>query len=181
MIQTLQEIYIDYQYPDGWGDKGTAHSYIDEYAKLFEQYRYNINFLEIGLAFGHSLQMWNKYFINSKIIGVDISKKQIEHLINNSNYNIIIEDATKESFLKTIDNIQFDIIIDDGSHKLDDQVMSFSLLKNKMKSNGLYIIEDIQDIDKSKHIFSKLHDNYKIIDNRSLKNRYDDVLIVYQF
>lgn len=178
---TLQEIYDKYKTYDGWGDKGTVHSYIDEYAKLFEQYRYNCTLLEIGLAQGHSIKMWNEYFIESKIIGVDITTDQIGYLINNSKYNIIIEDATSETLLEKIMDIKFDIIIDDGSHKIEDQIKSFTILKSKIKSGGLYIIEDIQNIDNTKYIFEQLHDNCQIIDNRLIKNRYDDILIVYRF
>jgi hypothetical protein len=71
-MKQLREIYENYKGPDGWGDKGTAHTYIDEYAKLLKPYRKNSTVLEIGIAFGHSMEMWCDYFIDSDIIGADI-------------------------------------------------------------------------------------------------------------
>jgi 23S rRNA U2552 (ribose-2'-O)-methylase RlmE/FtsJ len=180
-MKTLQEIYVNYQAPDGHGDKGTAHSYIDEYARLLEPYRHNSSVLEIGIAYGKSLQMWTEYFIESKIIGVDYKTSDIYPFLNDPKYNIIISDATKKEFLNQIENITFDVIIDDASHELEDQLKTFNILKDKMNLNGIYIIEDIQNIDLSKKYFEKIHNNFEIIDNRHIKNRYDDILIVYRF
>ena len=50
-----------------------------------------------------------------------------------------------------------------------------------MKHNGIYIIEDVNNIDQTKNRLSELHDNVNIIDNRHIKNRIDDVLVVYKF
>ena len=74
-MKTLNEIYQNYQSPDGHGDKGTAHTYIDEYERLLEPYRKNSIVLEIGLCEGESLRMWEEYFIDSKVIGVGTSAK----------------------------------------------------------------------------------------------------------
>ena len=42
---------------------GTAHSYIDSYERLLTPYRNKIpNLLEIGIAYGESLEMWYKFF-----------------------------------------------------------------------------------------------------------------------
>ena len=50
-----------------------------------------------------------------------------------------------------------------------------------MNLGGTYIIEDVTDINSTKQNFIDLHPNSKIIDNRHIKNRFDDVLIVYKF
>ncbi len=76
-MKSLLEIYEKYQYSDGHGDKGTAHSYIEVYEELFNPYRFNSTILEIGLAYGESFMMWREYFIDSTIIGVDISDEEI--------------------------------------------------------------------------------------------------------
>ena len=69
-MKSLNEIYINYQFPEGHGDKGTAHTYIDEYEKLLSGRRDSITILEIGVRYGHSIRMWNEYFINSNIVGI---------------------------------------------------------------------------------------------------------------
>jgi hypothetical protein len=61
------------------------------------------------------------------------------------------------------------------------EVNTFNILKHKMNKGGLFIIEDVNCLDTHREHFLKLHPNCQIIDNRSLQNRYDDVLIVYQF
>ena len=180
-MKTLNEIYTKYQSPEGHGDKGTAHTYIDEYQKLLEPYREKSTVLEIGLCMGESLLMWEEYFIDSKVIGVDISSNHLHELIAEEKHNIIIGDATKESILEHFSKETFDVIIDDGSHLLWDQINTFKLFKDKMKPGGIFIIEDVKDLDYTRERFSSLHDNIQIIDNRNIKNRNDDVLIVYKF
>lgn len=180
-MMTLNEIYVKYQSPEGHGDKGTAHTYINEYAKLLNQYRENSTVLEIGICYGESLKMWNEYFNNSKVYGIDITDRYIKDLIKENKYNIIIGDACSEDILKQLNNTTFDVIIDDGSHRIDDQINSFNILKNIMNPNGIYIIEDVNNIDASINRLTELHNNIQIIDNRHIKNRIDDVLVVYKF
>jgi hypothetical protein len=187
-MKTLSEIYIDYQFPEGHGDKGTAHTYIDEYDKLLGDSRDNITILEIGVRYGHSIRMWNEYFTNSNIVGIEINIDSINVIKNDAPFNentntlhIIHGNATNENILEELKDYKFDVIIDDGSHFFNDQVKSFNLLKNKMNLGGTYIIEDVSDIKSTKQNFINLHPNSKIIDNRHIKNRYDDVLVVYKF
>lgn len=180
-MKTLNEIYQKYQSPEGHGDKGTAHTYIGEYQRLLEPYRNNSTVLEIGLCMGESLLMWEEYFTNSKVFGVDISSNFLEEMIKSQKHNIIIADATKENILNHFTNETFDVIIDDGSHLLRDQVNTFKLFKDKMNPGGIFIIEDVENIDYNRDMFTSLHDNVEIIDNRHIKRRSDDVLVVYKF
>ena len=191
-MKTLNQIYKAWSYVDGHGDKGTAHTYIEEYDKLFTPFRDKpINFLEIGIAYGESLEMWHEYFDNAQIYGADIRELEIysDHFKpggyrDDARFKILIGDATKKEFLSNFPkDLKFDIIIDDGSHYFQDQFDSFSILKSKMNKGGLYIIEDVANISIMEDDFKSMHKKNKttIIDNRLLKNRQDDVLIVYQF
>lgn len=181
-MKELKEIYENYKSWDGHGDKGTCHTYIDEYEKLLNQYREYGNILEIGIWTGLSLRMWRDYFINGKVVGIDnFMKPELNELINDDNYKIIIGDSTKPETLLDISDYKFDVIIDDGCHQIESQVATFNLLKNFVNKNGIYIIEDVENIDISKEILINLHNNNLIIDNRKIKNRHDDVLVVYRF
>jgi fibrillarin-like rRNA methylase len=180
-MKSLNEIYSKYQSPEGHGDKGTAHTYIDEYEKLLKNYRENSTVLEIGICRGESIKMWDEYFINSNVYGIDITDQYIKDLIAENKYNIIIGDACSENILKHLNDLTFDVIIDDGSHLINDQINSFNVLKNKMKSNGIYIIEDVNNLDSTIDRYKELHNNVEIIDNRHIKNRIDDVLVIYKF
>jgi len=183
-MKTLHEIYQKYKYPDGDGDKGTAHTYIQEYETILMPYRTNPNcsFLEIGVSWGLSIRMWREYFMGS-VMGVDIKLHQkTQDMWDRDDIRLIQCDATQESLLSILGSQTFDIIIDDGSHHVMDQLASFNLLKERVRPGGIYVIEDIQNLDYSITIFQQLHPTKPtIIDNRSIKGRCDDVLIVYQF
>jgi cyclopropane fatty-acyl-phospholipid synthase-like methyltransferase len=183
-MTNLSDIYEKYKYPDGDGDKGTAHTYIQEYETLLHKYRTNptVSFLEIGVSWGLSIRMWTEYFAGN-VTGVDIRLHEKTMDLRGLDKPRLIEaDATQESFLSVLGSQTFDIIIDDGSHKVVDQVASFNLLKERVRPGGIYVIEDIENLDYSITIFQQLHPtDPTIIDNRSIKGRYDDVLIVYQF
>jgi hypothetical protein len=119
--------------------------YFPIYEKLFQEYigKY-VLFLEIGVAEGGSLQMWKKYFgLNSKIIGID---KRKECYFKENQINIKIGNQSDKKFLQSIvdEFWRFDIILDDGSHHMRDMKASFEFLYPNLKTNGLYIIEDIE-------------------------------------
>jgi len=162
-------------------DKGTYHSYIDMYyEQTMSNYRgKDITLLEIGVNAGRSLELWAKYFNdNSTIIGVD-RKIKVPYLPTKKNMRYVIGDATKNETVKNFGGIN--IIIDDGSHRLNDQLKSFDLLHTKLKAGGVYIIEDIRDIDNSAQRFKDLESSYgvhvEIFDFRHLKNIGDDVIV----
>ena len=187
-MKTLKEIFAEIGHfgeDIGCNDKGGTHSYLESYEKLLQPYREGCNLLEIGLALGDSIKLWDLYFENSSITGVDISvvftpSKEYKNLVN-----IIEDDATKESFVSRLHPVEsiklFDVVIDDGSHMEQDQIKTFELLKGRMRKGGIYIIEDILALDQNAERFKALHDNCEIIDLRHVKGRFDDVLIVYRF
>jgi len=185
-MKSLQDIYLNYQYhPEamGCGDKGTTHSYIEYYQQLLEPYReVATDILEIGVAPGAlSLRMWEEYFFNASIYGIDI-QEYYDNITkyNNDRIKIDIGNATKK---EDIDRLYlyntFDFILDDGSHSLRDQLMSFEYLFPKVNPGGIYIIEDIQEYYEPAiaDIFRNLHPNVDIVDRRHIKGRYDDIII----
>lgn len=181
-MDNLHDIYKNWTSPDGHGDKGTAHSYIDVYDRLLEHYRHKANILEIGLAYGQSLEMWYEYFgKGSKIYGIDIKDDEIGPYLDDNRFKITIGDATNQDILKHFPRNKFDIIIDDGSHKLGDQIKTFNLFSSKMRNGGVYIIEDIVDIDNNRKVFEALGPEAVIVDKRHIKNRHDDVMVIYYF
>ena len=171
----LNKIYKKFSAPEGSGDKGTAHSYIENYYHhRFDKIRLNkLNILEIGVSTGLSLEMWCEYFPNSNIIGVELDN--INYKPSNDRIKLIIGDGTDS---KTFQNIEYlDIIIDDGSHVFTDQIFSYAILYDRLKKGGIYIIEDVKNIDTVGPFFNRLNINAKIFDFRKLKNRNDDVII----
>tara|TARA_R110001592_G_scaffold271671_2_gene538228 strand:+ start:726 stop:1289 length:564 start_codon:yes stop_codon:yes gene_type:complete len=187
-MKTLQEISEKWENKAdvGHGDKGTTHSYIPEYERLLSPYRNkDINFLEIGVAYGESLEMWYEYFSNnSKIYGIDNQTQEIAPYLNDKRFDIFITDQTSPLLTPYYENVKFDIIIDDGSHMFNHQKESFHLLKHHMNKGGTYIIEDVNSLDQRKEEFLHLKGvswDCEIIDLREEKGRHDDVLIAYKF
>jgi len=168
----------------GENDKGSTHSYIPTYDRLFAPYRKNGSILEIGLATGKSLDLWGQYFgPESTIVGVDISVV-FDTSRFDKRFTVIEADATSTklvSLLKSHGHAAFDIIIDDGSHMEQDQETTFRLLSPLMKSGGLYIIEDIISPDSAIPRLSALRQGCEVIDLRGVKGRFDDALIIHHF
>ena len=173
-MKSLLEIYNQDTSPDAHGDKGTAHSYIEHYYEdAFKPYRNkNITLLEIGIAQGQSLRMWREYFSpDSRIIGYDIRDNGVQC----PGCELVYKDATDSNSFNEINEL--DIIIDDGSHQFDHQLKSLIFLFDKLKSGGLYVIEDVQDIDSTAENFLSFNPNVQIFDFRNIKNRKDDIII----
>ncbi len=186
-MQTLKEIYLK-NLVNGQSDKGNVHSYIDVYEVLLAPYRETANnVLEIGVFSGQSLIMWEQYFWGVPCYGIDCSDQphggiqDLRPMIAEGTHNIVIMDGTKKSDIeKNFKGVIFDVIIDDGSHQLEHQLDSYKHFKSHIAKGGIYIIEDIQDIDANRDKFFNIDPTKKveILDRRSIKNRYDDVLIV---
>lgn len=183
-MQTLKEIYQRHslQGDVGHADKGNLHSYIPVYEELLKPYRESGTILEIGLAFGYSMRMWDEYFgKDARIYGADISVVFDTTEFKEPRITVLQADATQEELLNKLGNATFDVVIDDGSHMPSDQITTFNLLRDRMNSGGVYIVEDILDFDSVSSAFKSLHHNCDFIDLRSVKNRFDDVLIVLKF
>lgn len=140
---TLQEIYQEDCTPFGDGDKGTYHSYIAYYESLLAPWRHRqFYFMEIGIAHGRSIRMWQKYFPAARIFAVDVEDKN--HLrLQDSRTEVLRANAAGGGFLELLPPDLFGIILDDGSHRLEDQKNSFALLRHRVASGGLYIVEDV--------------------------------------
>lgn len=183
-MNTLAEIYERHcvKGPDaGHGDKGGTHSYIPEYERLLAPYRNGCTLMEIGIALGLSLEMWREYMPTSRIIGVDLSIVFDPEPHTKTGTMLWATDATKPEFGLFIRGERFDVVIDDGSHMTQDQCATFRLVEPQMAPGGIYIIEDILNLEASRGCLQELHSPCEIIDLRRKKGRFDDVLVVYRF
>jgi hypothetical protein len=128
-------------------DKFT-HGYIPIYQKYFSKLKNATNVLEIGIGAGESLRYWSDYFENATIYGIDIRDSKF---IENERIKTFIGNQEKpedlNNFLNTT-NCEFDIIIDDGGHMMKYQQTSFGILFKRLKSGGIYVIEDLHTSDR---------------------------------
>jgi len=96
---------------------------------------------------GASLRMWRDYFPNAEIHGLDIDKSVVEGM-REARICTWRCDQSSEMQLRTIIphlvlSGKFDLIVDDGSHKPEDQLLTFQMLGSLLDRRGLYIIEDV--------------------------------------
>lgn len=188
MLKSLNEIWNELNEQGYGSDKGSVHSYLPLYEQILEPYRETaMKVLEIGIFKGASLLMWEQYFTQAKVHGIDCSETPINGmadlrpLIEEGTHNIHIMDGTSEEQIdKEFGNTKFNIVIDDSSHDLTAQLQTINIFKNRLAENGMIILEDLQDIDKDRWIFDAMSSEFlvDIIDLRKEKFRYDDVLII---
>lgn len=195
-METLTQIWERLKEQGYESDKGSVHSYLHVYEKLLEPYRETaLNVLEIGIFKGDSLRMWFEYFTKANIYGIDESltpvdgmadlKPLIEEIVNSEPYSrlfnthIHIFDAENEEEInKRFRNIKFDVIIEDANHSIEQQINLYNIWGHYLTDIGIYIIEDIQDIELNANTFDGI--GGRIFDLRDVKLRYDDVVIVFK-
>jgi len=139
------------QIGDKYGTDKSIHkyndiSYLDIYDSYFGSIRENIkSILEIGVLNGKSLLMWQEYFSNSVIYGIDINPDCKKY--ESDRIKIFIGDQNDEEFLKKVKSEigECDIILDDGSHITKHQIKTFNILYDSLKKGGYYVIEDIRN------------------------------------
>jgi demethylmacrocin O-methyltransferase len=142
---TLIEIITNNDYINKYKtDKESRHRYCTSY---YDQIFYNLkdkklNILEIGIKNGSSLVLWNEYFKNSIVYGIDNSDLIGNRLDNYPRIKTIIQDAYRKELTSHLP--LFDIIIDDGSHLNNHIIETFKFLFPLLADNGIYVAEDLQ-------------------------------------
>ena len=127
------------------GYLGISHDYLRHYDYLFSQFRAEkFSLIEFGCQEGNSMRMWEQYFPNAEIFGVDIDEAAKQH--EKGRVHIVIGDATSPetlAALKAQTGGSAFIILDDASHAWSDQRRSFELFWDMLTPGGFYVIEDL--------------------------------------
>ena len=161
-------------------DKGSIHSYIENfYDPTFSPYENDkIKILEIGVRHGGSIELWRDFFKNGEVYGIDNGSENITYP---SGCTVILEDAYSQNIFDKLPT-SFDFIIDDGPHTLESQPKFIEKYLKLLDSNGIAIIEDIASIENANILQNSIPSKYesKILDLRSYKNRFDDIILWIQ-
>lgn len=139
MSNMIDEIAVKYG-----TDKSSLHHH---YTRYYERHlpAKTISLLEIGAFKGASLRMWKELYPDSQIACFDlfidpdnISKEDVESL------GVTAYQGNQE-YVSDLEKIEgeFDVIIEDGSHRSDHQIITFETLWPKVKSGGMYVVEDL--------------------------------------
>ncbi len=151
LIQLAEKYYCE---------KLHCHSYVPFYQQLFEPLRQSVTrVIEIGVGHprkmarlvpkyihGASLKLWRDYFPNATVYGLDNEPEAMvygEPRIQ----TMFVDQSKAEELSKVLELAPVDIIIDDGSHNPKHQILSAQILQSALRPGGLYIIEDIRELD----------------------------------
>ena len=120
------------------------HEYVDLYEVFLDPVRDRTErLLEIGVAQGDSMRLWEEYFPNARVFGIDIydsSQYDTDRIVT-----FVADQADREqlgAFIETHGSA-FDVVIDDGGHGMEQQQVSFGFLFPHVRPGGMYVIEDI--------------------------------------
>ena len=120
------------------------------YAPVYQKHLENLKdkslkILELGVAGGHSLAAWYKFFPNSRIFGVDIKSEKFL-MYEGKRLKYFKLDCLNQSQIQNFinENGKFDIIVDDSMHEhpfFETNLLNFfKALNNK----GYYFLEDFR-------------------------------------
>jgi SAM-dependent methyltransferase len=104
-----------------------------------------ITLLELGVLAGDSAKTFASFFVNGKVIGVDIEDRGIDFSL----YPNIVFAQGDQRNAEQLDGIcaahaphGLDIVIDDASHFGWWSAQSYAILYPHLKLGGLYVVED---------------------------------------
>ena len=160
-------------------DKETRHKYISNlYDEKFSKIKNNnFKLLEIGVSSGKSILLWESFFKNAEIFGVDIKKtEKFEFSKSVKIYNKNAYDLDFIFYLKS-KYFNFDVIIDDGSHFAQDQFFFCNHYKSLLSENGILIVEDVkvENIKKLEEMFP----DFTTLDLMHITTAMNDNIIFY--
>lgn len=156
-MKTLRQIYDDLiaehatniagEMVTVFSDKGTMHSYIEYYEKWFEPRRHTpVQLLEIGVMTGGSMLMWQRYFDDAMLAGIDLREgfNQTlpfqQEILCRWRWGV---DSTNPDRVPALG--RYDFIIDDGAHDAPSQIATFQNYWPHVADGGTYFIEDIEN------------------------------------
>jgi len=165
-------------------DKNTVHSYLDLYQQLLINKKETAkNVLEVGILQGGSIKLWNDFFTNATVYGLDIIHDVWNGIKNKEKIILYTStDAYNDGFFNNtfLNKIKFDFILDDGPHTLESMIQFIRLYSQVMTDDGILIIEDVQSWDwielLKNEVPEHLKQYIKVYDLRPNKNRYDDIV-----
>ena len=156
-MKTLREIYTDLvaahaantpgEMVTTFSDKGSQHSYIEFYERHFEPHRALASVLELGVMTGGSLLLWQEYFDNVWLTGIDLRAGFNQELPFQNQLAARFHwgvDSTDSAQVPVLHKTH-QFVIDDGAHDLKSQVQTLKNYWQFVRPGGTYFIEDIED------------------------------------
>ena len=149
-------------------DKGSlahGHHYTRVYSALFSPLRERpVRLLEIGLlglgsggwdeealrdagkasaSAAPSLRMWSEYFPQAELFGADLNDFSGVDITRTKIFQVDAGDAGQLLEVAEAIGGNLDVILDDASHASRDQQVALGTLFPRLRSGGIYVIEDL--------------------------------------
>ena len=125
-------------------DKATNHQFTNFYHNFLQDLREDAKWImEIGVLNNSSLRMWEDYFPNATIVGVDNQDKfqyeedRIKIFLADQGDNVQLQGVVDDT------SLEYDLILDDGSHLIPHQQTTLGYLFKYVKPGGYFIVEDL--------------------------------------
>ena len=163
-MNTLRQIYDDLvrthanntagEMVTAFTDKGREHSYIEYYEQWFEPRRHEpVQLLEIGVMTGASMLLWQQYFDDVMLAGIDLREGFNTPLPFQADILAMWRwgvDSTDSAQVPALG--QYDFIIDDGAHDGLSQCLTFQNYWPHLAPGGTYFVEDLESDTSLKNI-----------------------------
>jgi hypothetical protein len=170
-MKSLSEISLRMNYPT---DKGTYHNYLPVYQKELENLG-SVKMLEIGVYTGGSIRLWNEYFDNVEIHGID------NNVYNNSDIPAEMHWGRYEDVHGEFTDSYFDYIINDSMHDYQSQLDAFFLYFPKLKPGGKFFMEDIVNESELNIIVQSLEGyNIRVWNMNDTSSSKDSIILVVE-
>lgn len=126
-------------------DKSSSHhDYLRHYEACLSAQRDPVKkLLEVGVYDGSSLRMWQEFFPDATIVGLDIDPRCLAFAEGNAKVEMVDQSDVQQLCRVTAAYGPFDVVIDDGSHIWSHQILTFETLFPHVVPGGLFIIEDM--------------------------------------
>ena len=137
----------------------------------------NMEHVEGYHTVGSNLFMWQEYFPDAEIYGLDIRP---DILVNEGRIRSFQCDQGDEGSLRRAAEWAgsgFDLVIDDGSHMAEHQVLTASvLIPLLLEPDGIYVIEDVLEPEK---VVSHLPYKCEVKEFNTLASPYDRLIVIH--
>lgn len=157
-------------------DKHFWHRYTETYRRAFAALGEVRRVIEFGVFHGASIRWLAECFPGAEIIGADILPVQSDWPQDARISYRQIDQADRGGVRKMLNRVEgdVDLVIDDGSHIPQHQASCLAEGMMRVRSAGLYILEDICTSHPSRTEFA----HYSIVDGRAVPNALNVLLAI---
>lgn len=121
----------------------SLNGFVPEYSKMAERLGCAAHVLELGVREGDSLRMWQRFFPEGVIVGVDNDAEgKAAWPAGTVQIHMGQDDPKVGTLAVAASPGGYDLIVDDASHVGELTERSFNILWPQVKADGYYVIED---------------------------------------